>query len=285
MANPQPTDAHIRIAHSISEAIMMRDFSKRQRAILDLILRLSWGCGKKTAIIPLKKDFRIIGVAETKIKDELEWLVNANVIEWSKETNEFGFLKDFEKWSVSIVPGYDRKRFDELLHINLTSQNGNLLPKTGTSQNGKKLHEKGRNFPKNQEVEQGANTDNKQVCGQSKKSIKKSNIYTTSDFAPDTVEFQLALQLRDGILRNYPKAKVPDNKDIQKWITTIDRMIRLDNRTPEEISSVIDFALQDSFWRQNILSADALRRQFDKLAAKMGSRQNTEQDRFKDIEI
>lgn len=179
MANPQPTDAHIRIAHSITEAIMMRDFSKRQRAILDLILRLSWGCGKKTAIIPLKKDFRIIGVAETKIKDELEWLVNANVIEWSKETNEFAFLKDFEKWSVSIVPGYDRKRFDELLHINLTSQNGNLLPEMGTSQNGKKVHEKGRNFPKNQEVKQSANTDDKQVCGQSKESIKKSkNIYT-----------------------------------------------------------------------------------------------------------
>lgn len=185
MANPQPTDAHIRIAHSISEAIMMRNFSKRQRAILDLILRLSWGCGKKNAIIPLKRDFRIIGVAETKIRDELEWLVNANVIEWSKETNKFGFLKDFEKWSVSIVTGYDRKRFDELLHINLTSQNGNLLPKTGsekTSQNGKKLDEKGRNFPKNQEVEQHENSDDMQVFGQSKESIKTSKYIYTADF-------------------------------------------------------------------------------------------------------
>lgn len=46
MVNPQPTDAHIRIAHSLFEEIAMRDFSKRQRIMIDLVLRLSWGCGK-----------------------------------------------------------------------------------------------------------------------------------------------------------------------------------------------------------------------------------------------
>jgi hypothetical protein len=100
----------------------------------------------------------------------------------------------------------------------------------------------------------------------------------------DAIAFQLTVQLKDGILRNYPKAKIPEDRGLQKWETTIDRMIRLDNRTPEEISTVIDFALSDSFWRQNILSADALRKQFDKLAAKMGGSQNTKQDHFKDIE-
>ena len=47
MANPQPTDAHIRIAHSITEAIMLRDFSKRQRKILDLFCVCPGGVVRK----------------------------------------------------------------------------------------------------------------------------------------------------------------------------------------------------------------------------------------------
>ena len=170
MANPQKTDAHLRIAHSITEAIMMRNFSKRQRSILDLILRLSWGCAKRSAVIPKQKDFKIVGIAETKIKSELEWLINANVIECYKNTNEYGFLKDFDKWAVSLVPEYDKKRFNELLHINLTSQNGNLFP------------EKGRNFPKNREVVLNVNTDEMLASGQSKESIKESKDIYSVDF-------------------------------------------------------------------------------------------------------
>lgn len=185
MANQQPKDAHIRISHSITEAIMTRNFSKRQRAILDLVLRLSWGCGKKYAVIPKLKDFQIVGIAATKIKSELEWLVNTNVIEWHKETNEYGFLKDFEKWSISLVPEYNNKRFNELLHVNLTSQNGNFIPETVseiTSQNGNKLNEKGRNFPKSREVGLTANIDDKLNCGLSKESIKESNNIYTPEF-------------------------------------------------------------------------------------------------------
>lgn len=181
MANPQPTDAHMRIAHSIAEAIMMRNFTKRQRAILDLILRLSWGCGKKTAIIPLKQDFRLVGVDKTKISNELNWLVNAGVIEWRKETNEFSFLKDFDKWAVSIVPEYDRSRFEELLHINLGCQNGNKVAETATNdgcQNGNSVSKTATKLPKKGQLTPGANTDEKPICGRSKESIKESNKYT-----------------------------------------------------------------------------------------------------------
>ena len=42
-----------------------------------------------------------------------------------------------------------------------------------------------------------------------------------------------------------------------------------DNRTEAEITEVIRWATTDSFWQANILSAAALRRNFDKLQAKM----------------
>lgn len=73
----------------------------------------------------------------------------------------------------------------------------------------------------------------------------------------------LAQKLKTLILSNNPKARVPDN--LQKWAYEIDKMIRLDKRTPKEIESVIEFSQNDSFWMANILSAAALRKQFDRL--------------------
>lgn len=128
MANRQPTEAHLRIAHRINEQIMSSDFSKRQRKILDLILRLSWGCGKKEAFIPHKKDFEVVGVGEGHIKGELRWLQLAKVITISG--NQYSFNENYDQWRVSRAKGYDPEKLTELVRINLSR-------KSKTYQNGK----------------------------------------------------------------------------------------------------------------------------------------------------
>jgi len=136
MANPQPTDAHLRVAHSINEAIMMRDFTKRQRKILDLILRLSWGCGKKEACIPYQKDFMIVGIAESHISTELKWLQVSKIIIVEGQT--YSFNKDFCQWQISRVRPFQPDRLTELVSLNLnnTYRIGKSLkdelPKTGS---------------------------------------------------------------------------------------------------------------------------------------------------------
>jgi len=120
MANPQITDAHLRIAHSINEAIMMRDFTKRQRKILDLILRLSWGCNKKEAIIPFQKDFCLVGINEVDIRKELEWLVVSKVI--IRDDTVYSFNKNFDDWEVSRVKPFLPDRLSELLSLNLNGK-------------------------------------------------------------------------------------------------------------------------------------------------------------------
>ena len=117
MANPQPTDAHLRISHSIHEQIMVSDFSKRQRKILDLIHRLSWGCGKTFAIIPHQKDFEITGIHESDIKSELEYLVNCKVIMISSD--EYMFNKNFDQWRISLSRNYSPERLGKLISLNL----------------------------------------------------------------------------------------------------------------------------------------------------------------------
>jgi len=45
-------------------------------------------------------------------------------------------------------------------------------------------------------------------------------------------------------------------------------MFRKDERTPEEVETIIRFSQEDSFWRSNILSTAKLREKFDQLTDK-----------------
>jgi len=136
MARPQPTDAHLRIAHSITEAIMLRDFTKRQRKILDLILRLSWGCGKKEAIIPHQNDFCAVGIYKSDIKKELDWLEVSKII--TRNDSRYWFNKDFDQWQISRVHPYMPDKVSELLTLNI---NGKMPKVSETRTNRLVRHE------------------------------------------------------------------------------------------------------------------------------------------------
>jgi len=75
MASPQTENGHVRIATELFNQILMRDFTKRQRAVLDLIIRFSYGCNKKTAYIPKLRYFEIGGVHQKKAAAEIRELV------------------------------------------------------------------------------------------------------------------------------------------------------------------------------------------------------------------
>ncbi len=63
-----------------------------------------------------------------------------------------------------------------------------------------------------------------------------------------------------------PKFKAPD---LKKWACQIDKIIRLDNRSKEDLEAIILWAHTDKFWSINCLSPENLRKNFDKLYMKM----------------
>jgi hypothetical protein len=89
-----------------------------------------------------------------------------------------------------------------------------------------------------------------------------------SKFANDSIELILASELYHLILSNNPNTKKPN---LQTWAKDIDKMIRLDNRSSEDIRVLINWTQRDPFWQQNILSAGKLREKFDQLTLKMNS--------------
>lgn len=78
-------------------------------------------------------------------------------------------------------------------------------------------------------------------------------------------QYLLASLLFSLILENNPNHKSPD---LQAWAGEIDKMIRLDKRTPETIEFLIRWSQQDPFWKANILSTAKLRQQYDQLFLK-----------------
>jgi hypothetical protein len=81
-------------------------------------------------------------------------------------------------------------------------------------------------------------------------------------FPDDSLPMRLAVHLQSCILENNPKAKPPN---LQKWAQVVDRMIRLDEREPDDIGMMIDWCQADEFWMCNILSPGKLREKWDQL--------------------
>lgn len=119
MANPQKERGHVGIANELWDEIIRRDFTKRQKDIMQFILRLSYGCGRKTALIPRQKDFEICGVREGHIKTEIDHLIKCKVIERGSQKGEYRFNKNYDFWQVTPVFLWDEVRMKELIRINL----------------------------------------------------------------------------------------------------------------------------------------------------------------------
>lgn len=81
-------------------------------------------------------------------------------------------------------------------------------------------------------------------------------------FSNETIEYKLSELLYQSILNNDEKFKKPD---LSKWASHIDKLIRIDGRSEEEIRKVIEFASTNDFWKSNILSTSKLRKQFPTL--------------------
>lgn len=80
------------------------------------------------------------------------------------------------------------------------------------------------------------------------------------------VEMKLSQNLLDQILSRKPNFKLPN---MAVWAREMEKLMRIDRRTEQEVSSVIAWSQADSFWQNNILSPDKLRKHFDKLELKM----------------
>jgi len=222
MASPQIENGYIRIANKIWDEIIRRDFTKRQKDILLFLLRLSYGCGKKTAHIPMLKHFALCGVGKTHIKSELEFLVDCRVIEWDKENMIFSFIKDYEKWQISQVRGWNYEEYNELIALNLNErklpkqepqsyQNGNIGYQNSNHQVTETVTDQ---LPK-QELQMGKNPCGSMVDRHPKNNIKDNikNNNTTAAIEGDDEIFRQAQEVERHFLQRRGKGNMVSPSD------------------------------------------------------------------------
>jgi hypothetical protein len=97
----------------------------------------------------------------------------------------------------------------------------------------------------------------------------KDNDNDNKSFPDDSAEIRLSELLFKCILKRNPNHKKPN---FQTWAKNIDLMIRVDKRQPQDIANVIAWSQEDDFWKNNILSTEKLRKQFDTLVLKMAEK-------------
>lgn len=127
MANPQP-DEFTRISNELFEAILLSNFKKRQLNIILLVIRLSYGCGRKYAVLR-QADFKIIGIDKSDIKKELDQLIQSGVLTIDGE--RIALNKDYDRWQIFRAHPGGADKFKQVLKRNLTERTVGETP-TGT---------------------------------------------------------------------------------------------------------------------------------------------------------
>lgn len=94
---------------------------------------------------------------------------------------------------------------------------------------------------------------------------------STNKFDDDSIEIVLVKTLYN-LMQNNCKSKKPN---FNNWAKEIEKMIRLDERSIEDIEKVITFSQNDRFWKSNIRSTAKLREKFDTLYLQMNNQQQT----------
>lgn len=87
-----------------------------------------------------------------------------------------------------------------------------------------------------------------------------------SKYKFETHHMKLAELLFKKIRENNPNAKKPN---LESWANTFRLMMERDNRSGKDIQELILWTQRHHFWYKNILSADKLRKQFDRLILEM----------------
>lgn len=100
---------------------------------------------------------------------------------------------------------------------------------------------------------------------------EKKESTSRSKYKFETHHMKLAELLFKKMKENNPNAKKPNYKS---WANTFRLMMERDEREGKDIQDLILWSQSHHFWHKNILSADKLRKQFDRLQLEMKGEQN-----------
>lgn len=268
-----------RIANLILDALPLAKLNGTQKGICLFLFRRTYGWKRKYDAISLKDFAAACGTSTTYISRQIAELLRKNIIRrlvyQPGKTPVYEFVSNLAEWDPSCIDleklaGNDRAGVYQCKPAGLID---NYLVVRGVNYcsgvdlegcpdcSSLVLHK----CTKDQLSDRASpNSDPAPVKSALKPDVKKDKkkVKETYLYSTDSWPFRLSELLLEKIKDHLPSFKEPD---LQKWSISMERMLRLDKRPPEEVQEVIAFAQAHSFWRTNILSVDALRKHYDRL--------------------
>ena len=284
--DPQKEDGHREIETTILQALIHAGLSGLEYSLTLFVLHKTWGWNKKEDAIPLTQFEDATGMDRAYIVRGLKSLTKKHIIIVEHgggrgRASVYMLNKYWDTWDTQPLMETVTNS-DPLEEAPNSYHDSNIIKEeTVTPSHPLALNSYQETPFRNSDQEsliKAGNSD--QIEGNSDKpGVGKGDKWSPSIDNIDTINrkksiintpssqaIELAKFLKGLILRNNPKAKTPD--DLTKWAADIDRMQKIDHRTPEEIKSIIEFSQNDSFWCANILGAGKLREKFDQLYLK-----------------
>ena len=97
-------------------------------------------------------------------------------------------------------------------------------------------------------------------------------------YSDGSFEIKCVNYLITSIRSEMTDAKLPEaDKDIDKWCDHIEKMVRLDKRSKDDIYNTLVFARTDTFWKANIRSTSKFREKYETLYSQMKSKKQPSQ--------
>lgn len=232
MANPQCENGYTRIANELLEALAKIRIPGEAMQVFLVIVRKTYGFGKKEDAIPLSQFCLATGLKRPNVVRAIKLLERMNLV-----------IKSDTTLVSKVIPPVIKNdtRTVRIYRFNKDFEAWKPLSKT---------------------IPPSINSDNR---GSIKSDTLKRNIQKKI-YTSDSVEVGLSEKLLSLIRQRNENFKQPN---IQQWASHVDKMIRIDKRILDEIERVIRWCQADAFWQNNILSTEKLRKQYDRLCMLM----------------
>jgi len=260
MADVQVQNGHLRIANDLWDAWTRASLNRNALRVLMSVVRLSYGWGRKDTgeYASYKRLQRETGLGSRAVADGVSKLLDAKVITRTRSGDRrtgrpavYAPNKDFDSWADGVLP------------VGWRGTTEMEAPPTTEM-------EAGATPPAEAPPASASGSDQ-----ETEKENQEENQKNVAAFADDSDALKLAEYLRDAIASHSPEtlAGKAGGRKLQGWAKDIDLMLRRDERKAASVRLVIDQAHRssDHFWRGNLLSGKALRKQFDRLIIKASS--------------
>lgn len=214
----------------------------------------------------------MLGLSKSNIKRHIDNLINLGLVSTRQNRNRWDNRKEY-KLNINCIQ-------QKLHKLGYSLEGYGIVLQSSKIEQGCSDIEQGRS-----KIEQ-RNTQNRttvteittETTTENNKSSSTAKSADAVKFSEDSDEMKIVNYFISKLKSINPKIKVPANvTQKQKWATEINRLMRIDGRDKSEICRVIAYAVNDSFWRCNVLSAKSLRKYYDRLFIKMQqSRKSTD---------